>query len=200
MSRGTEQSVPLTNLEIIEARNSGVPRRVNLNASLSAEALHHIHHCSYVDGIDITALNHSCRNVSIPNTHRERRLQSAIRYACSLVKSNDANAQTAAFEDFLTSFKSTASDLDPAATNALEHLHLEEDGLSDEYDFMEDVEDGKAGRRKPGQYPDPKRKYMDMLQQVADRKLSEVTIDLDDLENVSGGGKCRHFCAKQANF
>ena len=75
--------------------------------------------------------------------------------------------------------------MDPAATNALEHLHLEEDGLSDEYDFMEDVEDGKAARQKPGQYPDPKRKYMDMMQQVADRKLSEVTIDLDDLENVS---------------
>ena len=65
---------------------------------------------------------------------------------------------------------------------------------------MEDVEDGKAWRRKPGQYPEPKRKYMDMLQQVADRKLSEVTIDLDDLENVSGGGKCRHCCAKKANF
>ena len=53
---------------------------------------------------------------------------------------------------------------------------------------MEDVEDGKAGRRRPEQYPDPKKKYMDLLQQVADRKLSEVTIDLDDLENVSGDG------------
>lgn len=78
--------------------------------------------------------------------------------------------------------------MDSAATNALEHLHLEEDGLSDEYDFMEDVEEGKAIRSKPGQYPDPKKKYMDMLQRVADRKLSEVMIELDDLENVSDGG------------
>ena len=96
--------------------------------------------------------------------------------------------RTGAFEDFLSSYKSTVSELDPAATNALEHLHLEEDGLSDEYDFMEDVEHGKASRRKPGQYPDPKKKYIDMLQKVADRKLSEVTIELDDLDNVSHCG------------
>ena len=50
---------------------------------------------------------------------------------------------------------------------------------------MEDAEDGKAAGRRPGQYPYPKKKYMDMLQKVADRKLSEVTIELDDLENVS---------------
>ncbi len=52
---------------------------------------------------------------------------------------------------------------------------------------MDDVDDGKASRSKPGQYPDPKKKYMDMLQKVVDRKLSEVTIELDDLENVSAG-------------
>ena len=54
---------------------------------------------------------------------------------------------------------------------------------------MEDVDNGKASLRRPGQYPEPKKKYMDMLQQVVDRKLSEVTIELDDLENVSGCSK-----------
>jgi len=98
-----------------------------------------------------------------------------------------ANCKTGAFEDFLANFKSTASELDSAATNALEHLHLEEDGLSDEYDFMEDVDNEKESQRRPRQYPEPKTKYMDMLQQVVDRKFSEVTIELDDLENVSGG-------------
>lgn len=49
---------------------------------------------------------------------------------------------------------------------------------------MDDVDDGKAARHA-GQHKEPKRKYMDMLQKVADRQISEVTIELDDLDNVS---------------
>ena len=49
---------------------------------------------------------------------------------------------------------------------------------------MDDVADGKAARHR-GQVKEPKKKYMDMLQKVTDRQLAEVTIELDDLDNVS---------------
>ena len=91
---------------------------------------------------------------------------------------------TAAFEDFLLNYKSTQTDLDLAATDAFEDLNIDEDGTSDEYDFMDDVVDGKAARHA-AQHKEPKRKYMDMLQKVADRQIGEVTIELDDLDNVS---------------
>ena len=48
---------------------------------------------------------------------------------------------------------------------------------------MDDVADGKAARHA-GHHKEPKRKYMDMLQKVADRQMGEVTINLDDLDNV----------------
>ena len=90
----------------------------------------------------------------------------------------------AAFEDFLTNYKLTATDSGQLAADALQDLNLEEDGLSDEYDFMDEVGNGKDSRPRGGQYPAAKRKYMDMLQKVADRELNEVTIELDDLDNV----------------
>ena len=90
-----------------------------------------------------------------------------------------ANLITAAFEDFLQSYKSTTTDLD-----ALEDLNLDGDGTSDEYDFMDDVAGGKETRQRNGTTKEPKHKYMDMLQKVVDRKIKEVTIELDDLENV----------------
>ncbi len=49
---------------------------------------------------------------------------------------------------------------------------------------MDDVTDGKAARHN-GQNKEPKKKYMDMLQKVADRRIGQVTIELDDLDNVS---------------
>ena len=90
---------------------------------------------------------------------------------------------TAAFEEFLKNYKSTQTDLDLAATDAFQDLNIDGDGTSDEYDFMDDVADGKAARH-PEQHNEPKRKYMDMLQRVADRQIGEVTIELDDLDNV----------------
>lgn len=48
---------------------------------------------------------------------------------------------------------------------------------------MEDVVGDKDGRRN-GASREPKKKYMDMLQEVADRQRSEVVIELDDLDNV----------------
>lgn len=91
-----------------------------------------------------------------------------------------------AFEDFLTSFKSSASASESSATNALQDLNIDEDGLSDEYDFMDDIADGNGRQtnRRTGKDRDPKKKYMEMLQRVADRHTSEVIIELDDLDAV----------------
>jgi len=92
----------------------------------------------------------------------------------------------AAFEDFLKIFKSSGTS---EAANALQDLNLDdEDGTSEEYDFMDDVEDNNAGRtrRREQRSRDPKTKYMDLLQDVADRKRPHITIDLDDVDMVWG--------------
>ena len=90
----------------------------------------------------------------------------------------------AAFEDFLSNYKSTQTDLEIAATDAFQNLDIDEDGTSDEYDMMDDVTGGKETRQKNADFKEAKRKYMDMLQRVADREISEITIELDDLDNV----------------
>ena len=91
-----------------------------------------------------------------------------------------------AFEDFLQNFKSSSSASESSATKALQDLNIDEDNLSDEYDFMDDVANGTcrrpAGQRDKGM--DPKKKYMAILQDVADRYVSEITIELDDLDTV----------------
>ncbi|KAI9683328.1 MAG: Mcm2-7 hexameric complex component [Trizodia sp. TS-e1964] len=97
----------------------------------------------------------------------------------------DYESQQSAFGDFLTSFKTSSSASATAATNALHNLNIEDDQLSDEYDFMDDVGDAnqraRNSRRKQAQR-DPKHKYMEMLQEIADRQSSAVTIELDDLD------------------
>ena len=55
---------------------------------------------------------------------------------------------------------------------------------------MDDVENGKDSRQRGARYAEPRRKYMDMLQKVADRQLNEVTIELDDLDLV-GTSACK---------
>ena len=49
---------------------------------------------------------------------------------------------------------------------------------------MDDSDDGAAGQRarRGSRRKHPKLKYMQMLQDVADRKRTEVVIELDDLE------------------
>lgn len=93
--------------------------------------------------------------------------------------------QQAAFEDFLTSFKSSASATEASATNALEGLNIEDHESSDEYDFMDDTADANEATNRGGaQRRDPKKKYLELLQSVADRHSSEVCIELDDLDAV----------------
>lgn len=93
----------------------------------------------------------------------------------------------AAFEDFLASFKTSASATEASATSALESLNINEDDLSDDYDFMDDAEDMRSNRQRNGHIrtKESRKKYMDILQQIADRQLSEICVELDDLDTVS---------------
>ena len=95
-----------------------------------------------------------------------------------------ANFLAAAFEDFLQTFKSAPTS---ALANALNGMRLDENNWSDdEYDFMDDEdEDGEnATRSARVQSKQPKLKYMELLQQVANRYEDEITIELDDLAKV----------------
>ncbi|CAK7202363.1 DNA replication licensing factor MCM7 [Sporothrix eucalyptigena] len=87
--------------------------------------------------------------------------------------------QQAAFKDFLHNYKTTP---EHAITHALGNINIDDDDLSDEYEFVDETDEAaerrareKAARRAP-QY-----KYRNLLQKLADRKVDEVTIDLDDL-------------------
>ncbi|KAI9772300.1 MAG: Mcm2-7 hexameric complex component [Geoglossum simile] len=92
----------------------------------------------------------------------------------------DYIAQQEAFVDFLKNFKSSSSASEASATSALRDLHIDDGDLSDEYDFMDDVEgDGTSRRRAERQ---PKLKYMKLLQEVANRTMLAITIELDDLD------------------
>lgn len=101
----------------------------------------------------------------------------------------DYPAQLDAFKDFLKHFKTFESASESAATEAIEDLHIDGDTTSDEYDFMDDVEqDGAGGTGRNRRRREPKQKYMQMLQEVADRERNHILIELDDLEAVSKGG------------
>lgn len=94
---------------------------------------------------------------------------------------------TAAFEDFLQTFKTTPT---TAITDALGGMNIDQDDLSDEYDFMDDDDnEGQNARRQTrSQSKMPKLKYLDLLQKVADRYEDEITIDLDDVAKVDLSG------------
>ncbi|KAL3457372.1 MCM2/3/5 family-domain-containing protein [Aspergillus heterothallicus] len=94
----------------------------------------------------------------------------------------DYAGQLDAFKDFLKHFKSSESASASAATEAIEDLHIDEDGTSDEYDFMDDVnESGAQSRGTRRRNREQKLKYMQMLQDVADRERADILIELDDL-------------------
>lgn len=67
------------------------------------------------------------------------------------------------------------------------NITIDEDDLSDEYDFMEDDNDQarEERRRAKEQRKIPQPKYKLMLQELADRTIDEIRIDLDDLVTVS---------------
>ena len=91
----------------------------------------------------------------------------------------DYEKQLEAFSDFLEKFETSKTSSD-AAAEAIDGLHLDGDHTSDEYDFMDDVadEDRTRSRRRS------KRKYVDMLQEVANRERQNIVVELDDLQEV----------------
>jgi DNA replication licensing factor MCM7 len=89
-----------------------------------------------------------------------------------------ADGGAAAFENFLSDFKTSPQE---TITHALGNINIDEDDLSDEYDFMDEDDNAQQQRRRQKEKQAPRHKYKDMLQQLADRKISEVVIDLDDL-------------------
>lgn len=96
----------------------------------------------------------------------------------------DYGAQLNAFKDFLQHFKTLQSTSESAATEAIEDLHIDGDRTSDEYDFMDDVGDDAQRPGADRTRREPKLKYMQMLQDVADRERPNILIELDDLATV----------------
>ncbi|KAG8419763.1 Belongs to the MCM [Metarhizium acridum] len=91
----------------------------------------------------------------------------------------DYDEQQSAFEEFLKDFKTSP---EHTITTAMGDITIDEDDLSDEYDFMdEDEESGDRRRKEKGNQRTPQHKYKELLQQLADRTIDEITIDLDDV-------------------
>lgn len=85
--------------------------------------------------------------------------------------------QEGAFVDFLKNFKSTSTE----AADQLQGLNLNGNGADDEYDMMDESDDPAPNgtQTRNGQ---SKLKYMNQLQEVANRMRDEIIIDLNDVE------------------
>lgn len=65
------------------------------------------------------------------------------------------------------------------------NVTIDEDDLSDEYDFMDEEDDtGDRRRRDKEQRRNPHHKYKEMMQKLADRVIDEIVLDLEDLATV----------------
>ncbi|EFY92837.1 DNA replication licensing factor mcm7 [Metarhizium acridum CQMa 102] len=99
----------------------------------------------------------------------------------------DYDEQQSAFEEFLKDFKTSP---EHTITTAMGDITIDEDDLSDEYDFMdEDEESGDRRRKEKGNQRTPQHKYKELLQQLADRTIDEITIDLDDVYDWESQGQ-----------
>ncbi|KAK3335737.1 MCM2/3/5 family-domain-containing protein [Cercophora scortea] len=91
----------------------------------------------------------------------------------------DYEKQQTALESFLQDFKTSP---EQTITLALGNINIDEDDLSDEYDFMDEDDETQQQRlQEKARRRVPQHKYKDILQQLADRKTNEIVIDLDDL-------------------
>ncbi|ETS04022.1 MCM-domain-containing protein [Trichoderma reesei RUT C-30] len=87
--------------------------------------------------------------------------------------------QQSAFESFLKDFKTSP---EHTLTTALGNITIDEDDLSDEDDLMDEDDQTRQRRQQErAKRKTPQHKYSDMLQLLADRKIDEFPIDLDDL-------------------
>ncbi|GAO13958.1 hypothetical protein UVI_02035120 [Ustilaginoidea virens] len=92
--------------------------------------------------------------------------------------------QQAGFEEFLKGFKTSP---EHTIATAMGDITIDEDDLTDEDDLM-DQDDDEASRRRREQNKRPRTsqyKYKELLQNLADRSIDELTVDLDDLATVS---------------
>jgi len=96
----------------------------------------------------------------------------------------DYQAQTEAFRDFLQNFKTSQSKSEVAAADAIDEFNPEEDRTSDEYDFIDDMEEDDGRSKRAFRSQPAKRKYVSLLQEVADRERNNILIELDDLAEV----------------
>lgn len=102
----------------------------------------------------------------------------------------------ATFKTFLQDFKASPAD---SITHALGGMNIEEEDLDDEYDFMDDDDEGEERRRQErANRKKPYHKYKDLMQQLANRDIDEVLIELDDISQVCTAptreyGLCPHL-------
>lgn len=94
----------------------------------------------------------------------------------------------AALEGFLQNFKTVPAKNAASAADALMDMNLDDDDLSDDYDFMDDSDDAEQARASRREQREaerlPQKKYMKLLQKIADRIEKEITVELDDLATV----------------
>lgn len=91
----------------------------------------------------------------------------------------DYEAQLSTFKTFLRDFKASPAD---SITHALGGMNIEEEDLDDEYDFMDDDDEDEDRRRQErANRKKPYHKYKDLMQQLANRDIDEVLIELDDI-------------------
>jgi DNA replication licensing factor MCM7 len=66
-------------------------------------------------------------------------------------------------------------------------MEIDEDDFSDEYDFAESDEEAMNARRAARKDASrPRNKYLDILQEIANRERDEITVELDDIAEVCG--------------
>lgn len=71
-------------------------------------------------------------------------------------------------------------------------MNIEEEELDDEYDFMdEDDESEERRRQERANRKKPYHKYKDLMQQLANRNIDEVLIELDDIAQVCTASRSR---------
>ncbi|KAF4123892.1 DNA replication licensing factor MCM7 [Geosmithia morbida] len=88
-------------------------------------------------------------------------------------------SQQNALESFLKNYKTSP---EQTITTALGDVTINEDELSDEYDFMDDDEQVTGRHQQQRQQKRvPEHKYLVQLQKLANRQTHEITIELDDL-------------------
>lgn len=86
-----------------------------------------------------------------------------------------------AFKTFLQDFKASP---DEALTYALANVDIGGNDTEDEYDFMDEDDEDTRRRAEREAKKQPYHKYKDVMRQLADRKIDEVLIELDDLQQV----------------